>query len=78
MIYGRAALCRRCFGKSQLNGQSASWALPSMEEGREIYWKYILDLLERMNSKKQPSSTWGEKIKKENSVSDAQYLTGIY
>lgn len=34
MIYGRAALCRRCFGKSQLNGQSASWALPSMEEGR--------------------------------------------
>lgn len=51
---------------------------PLWKKEGEIYWKYILDLLERMNSKKQPSSTWGEKIKKENSVSDAQYLTGIY
>lgn len=56
--YGKDALA------SPLNSQSAPWALPLWKEEGEIYWKYILDLLERRNRKEQQSSTRGESIKR--------------
>ena len=56
--YGEDALA------SPLNDQGAPWALPLWKKEGEIYWKYILDLLERRNRKKQQSSTRGESIKK--------------
>ena len=43
--YGEDALA------SPLNDQGAPWALPLWKKEGEIYWKYILDLLERRKKK---------------------------